>query len=47
MFPSDLKELGSDLAKFWLSYVELCELLLNLKFSTRSGNWQLYEETIL
>ena len=50
-FVIDLKENGSDLAKFWLSYVELCELLLNLIFATRSGNWQLYlsciEETIL
>ena len=33
---------GSDLSKFWLSYLELCELLLNLIFATRSGNWKLY-----
>ena len=33
---------GSDLSKFWLSYLELCELPLNLIFATRSGNWKLY-----
>ena len=33
---------GSDLSKFWLSYLELCELLLNLIFATRPGNWKLY-----
>ena len=41
-FVSNLKEKGSDLAKFWLSYLELCELALNLIFATRSGNWELY-----
>ena len=50
-FVIDLKENGSDLAKCWLSCVELCALLLNRIFATRSGNWQLYfsciEETIL
>ena len=38
-FVFDLKENGSDSAKFWLFYVEFCELLLNLIFATRSGNW--------
>ena len=41
-FVSNLKEKGSDLAKFWPSYLELCELALNLIFATRSGNWELY-----
>ena len=26
----DVKEKGTDLARFWLSYLELCELMLNL-----------------
>ena len=47
---ADQKRNGSDLTKFWLSYVELCELVLNLICATRSGNWHLYlsciEETI-
>ena len=30
---------GSDLAKFWLTYLELCELLLDLINATRTGNW--------
>ena len=37
-----LKVEGSDLAKFWISYLELCELLLNLIYATRTGNWELY-----
>ena len=41
-FVIDLKTNGSDLAKLWLSKVQLCEFLLNLIFATRSGNWQLY-----
>ena len=36
------KENGSDLAKFWPSYVELCEVLFNLIIATRSGYWKLY-----
>ena len=28
--------------KFWLSYLELCELVFNLIYATRTGNWTLY-----
>ena len=38
----DLEKNGSDLSKFWLSYLKLCQLHLNLDFSTRSGDWELY-----
>ena len=41
-FVESMTNNGSDLSKFWLSYLELCELLLNLIFATRSGNWKLY-----
>ena len=41
-FVDDLGKNGSDLSKFCLSYFELCELLLNLVFSTRSSDWELY-----
>ena len=47
----DLGKNGSGLSKFWLSCLNLCQLLLNLDFSTRSGDWELYlacvEEVIL
>lgn len=33
---------GSDLQRFWLTYLQLCELLLNLIFATRVGDWELY-----
>ena len=39
---NEMKGKGSDLEKFWLIYLDLCELLLNLIFATRSGNWELY-----
>ena len=39
---NEMKSKGSDLEKFWLTYLDLCELLLNLIFATRSGNWELY-----
>ena len=38
----DIKEKGTDLARFWLSYLELCELMLNLIYATRTGSWELY-----
>lgn len=30
------------LAKFWLSFLEMCELLFNIIYATRSGYWSLY-----
>ena len=38
----NIKERGTDLARFWLSYLELCELMLNLIYATRTGSWELY-----
>ena len=43
---SDIRNKGSDLEKFWLTYLGLCDLLLNLVFATRSGNWELYLSSI-
>ena len=34
------------LAKFWLSFLDMIEVLFNLIYATRAGNWYLYEETI-
>ena len=39
---SDIRNKGSDLEKFWHTYLDLCELLMNNVFATRSGNWELY-----
>ena len=36
---SEMKSKESDLERFWLIYLDLYELLLNLTFATRSGNW--------
>ena len=37
-----MKQNGSGLAKFWLTYLELCELLLDLINATRTGNSEFY-----
>ena len=34
------------LSKFWLSFLEMIEVLLNLIYATRSGKWNLQIETI-
>ena len=31
-----------NLPTFWLTFLEMCELLFNIIFATRSGNWSLY-----
>ena len=33
----DVKKSGTDLARFWLTYIDLCELQLNLIYATRTG----------
>ena len=40
-FKEKLADKG-DPAKFWLSFLEMCELLFNIIFATRSGHWSLY-----
>ena len=42
-FKEKLKD-DSDLAKFWLTYVEMVEILLDTICSLRSGPWHLYVE---
>ena len=41
-FVQEIQEKGSNLARFWLSYLELSELLLNLIYASRTGSWELY-----
>ena len=36
----------NDLTTFWLSFLDITETLLNLIYATRSGDWNLYVETI-
>ena len=36
VFMTNLREKSSDLVKFWFSYLEICELVLNLIFATRT-----------
>ena len=42
VFITNLRAKGSDLVKVWLSYLEICELVLNLIYATHTGNWTLY-----
>ena len=39
---NEMKSKGCNVKKFRLTYLHLYELLLNLIFATRSGNWELY-----
>lgn len=36
----------SNLAKFWIGFLDMIELLFNLVYSTRSGNWNIYIESV-
>ena len=42
VFMTNLREKGSDLVKFCLPYLEICELVLNLIYATHTGNLTLY-----
>ena len=41
-YRQDIEDNGSDLQRFWISFLNLCELLLNLIYATRTGDWELY-----
>ena len=42
VYVQGMREKGSLLARFWLSYLELCKLMLNLIYASRTGSWELY-----
>ena len=42
----DLTENGGELACYWLSFLEMAKILLNLLCATRAGLWDLFLETI-
>ena len=41
-----LKENGSELTQYWLSYLDMARILLNLLCAARAGLWHLFPETI-
>ena len=41
-YVNEIKKSGTDLARFWLAYIDLCELLLNLIYAARTGSWNVY-----
>ena len=43
-FKEDSEE--NNLRKFWLSFLEMVEILLNIIYSTRIGDWELYLECV-
>ena len=45
-FLEDLTENGGELACYWLSFLEMAKILLNLLCATRAGLWDLFLETI-
>ena len=38
----NIKQKGTDLVRFCLSYLDLCELMLNHIYATRTGSWEMY-----
>ena len=42
VYVQGMKQKGSNLGRFWLSYLELCERMLNLIYASRTGSWELY-----
>ena len=45
-FKDDFLQNGSPLAKFWLTYLEMVDMLLNTLFAVRTGSWCLLLECV-
>ena len=45
-FIDNLKSHGGELALFWISYIEMAQILLNILYATTSGNWELLLESL-
>ena len=45
-FIDTIKDSGGELAVYWLSFIEMTQILLNIIFATRSGNWELLIESL-
>lgn len=38
----DFERVMNSGGRFWLLYMELCELMLNLIYASRTGSWELH-----
>ena len=45
-FIDNLKSHGGELALFWISFIEMAQILLTILYATRSGNWELLLESL-
>lgn len=45
-FLENMKTNNGDLAQYWMSFLEMAQILLNVIFATRSGNWVLLLESL-
>ena len=45
-FVDNLKVHGGELAQYWLSFLQMAQVLLNVIFATRSGKWVLLIESL-
>jgi len=45
-FLENMKTNNGDLAHYWMSFLEMAQILLNVIFATRSGNWVLLLESL-
>ena len=45
-FIDNIRQCGGDLASFWISFLEVSQILLNIIYATRSGDWELLLETL-
>ena len=45
-FIDNLKSHGGELALLWISIIEMAQILLNILYATRSGNWELLLESL-
>ena len=45
-YKNHITENGEDLAKFWLTFLDMVSILLKTIHATRCGNWDLYLEYV-
>ena len=45
-FIDNIRQCGGDLASFWISFLDVSQILLNIIYATRSGDWKLLLESL-
>ena len=45
-FYDDMNENGGNLVRYWLSFIEMAKILLNLIYAKRTGSWDLFLESV-